>query len=469
MAYTKIHAVKATVDQAIAYICSPEKTDGQRLVSSFAYSPETAAYDFKFALSKTRQSDPNLAFHLIQSFAPGEVGIEEAHRIGQEMAAKLLDGKYSYVISTHIDRGHIHNHFIWCAADNVEHKKYHDCKKTYWEIRKLSDQLCQDHNLSVIIPGQKRGMQYAEWTAQKSSGAWKAQIRKDIDACIREAQSYGHFVELMKAKGYEIQGESLEAGSGKYIRFRPMDKERFVRGSEKSLGSEYTKERISDRIVENLEKKKTISMEETNAMKLGLDREKKDPADLTRRSRRMIDTSDEKFQNSPGLLGWANRQNLKTAASIYAEKGSLEDLNEKILEKKAVVRKIHETVKELEEREHALGEILHYAEQYVEMKPYHDGYEKAWNKDRYFRRNESKLIMFGGAERMLRKAGVKVETMDVEKIRGKYGEYRRKRGEMQKEMAAVRKTIVRMEKEKGELDKYFKDTAKTSQRSNPIL
>lgn len=114
MAYTKIHAVKATVHKAVNYIFNSDKTDESILISSFGCSPETAPYDFKFALSKTRQSDENKAFHLIQSFLPGEVSFEEAHRIGTELADKLLEGKYSYIVSTHIDKGHVHNHLI-CA------------------------------------------------------------------------------------------------------------------------------------------------------------------------------------------------------------------------------------------------------------------------------------------------------------------------------------------------------------------
>ena len=115
MAYTKIHAIKATVDKAIAYICNSEKTDEKMFVSSYACSPETAAYDFKYTLDHCRENSPNKAYHLIQAFAPGEVGFEEAHRIGKELADKLLEGKYSYVVTTHIDKGHVHNHIIFCA------------------------------------------------------------------------------------------------------------------------------------------------------------------------------------------------------------------------------------------------------------------------------------------------------------------------------------------------------------------
>lgn len=113
MAYTKIHAIKATVDKAIDYICNPDKTDEKMFISSYACSPETAAIDFKYTLDHCRENSPNKAYHLIQAFAPGGVSFEEAHQIGKELADKVLEGKYSYVVTTHIDKGHVHNHIIF--------------------------------------------------------------------------------------------------------------------------------------------------------------------------------------------------------------------------------------------------------------------------------------------------------------------------------------------------------------------
>ena len=138
MAYTRIHAIKSTVKKAVAYICNPDKTESRLLIDTFGCGVETAAIDFDSALRQTRPSDKNLAFHLIQSFAKGEVSHEEAHRIGIELADKLLEGKYSYIIATHTDKGHPHNHIIFCAADFIDHNKYYDNKKSYRHIRQLS-------------------------------------------------------------------------------------------------------------------------------------------------------------------------------------------------------------------------------------------------------------------------------------------------------------------------------------------
>ena len=184
MAYTQIHAIKATVNKAIDYICNPEKTAEKFLISSYACAPETAAFDFKYTLDHCRESSINQAYHLIQAFVPGEVSYEEAHRIGIELADKVLEGKYAYIVTTHIDKEHCHNHILFCAADHINYDKYHDCKKTYYRIRNLSDELCREHQLSVIEPEEKRGQKYSEWTADKTGTAWKPQLRKDINSCI---------------------------------------------------------------------------------------------------------------------------------------------------------------------------------------------------------------------------------------------------------------------------------------------
>ncbi len=220
--------------------------------------PRNRRIRFQICAVKTKQSDPNKAYHLIQSFLPGEVSYKEAHQIGVELADKLLEGKYSYVVSTHIDKGHVHNHIIFCAADNINHEKYHDCKKTYYNIRSLSDNLCREHELSVITPGAKtmaakgaaRGKTYKEWQACRSGSSWKEQLKADIDEAINNASTYEDCIELIRAKGYEVKGSDFGENAHKFISFRPLDRDRFVRGSAKSLGAEYTKERIKERITE---------------------------------------------------------------------------------------------------------------------------------------------------------------------------------------------------------------------------
>lgn len=305
MAYTRIHAIKSTVTKAVAYICNPDKTEEQLLVDTFGCGIETARHDFEYALNRTKQSDKNQAFHLIQSFAKGEVSHEEAHRIGIELADRLLQGKFSYIVATHTDREHPHNHIIFCAADNIDHKKYYDTKKSYHHIRQLSDELCKEHNLSIIIPSGRKGKKYVEWKAEQEGISWKKRLQQDIDECVKIAKSYEDFLLLIREKGYTISGEKIGNPHAKYIKFLAPGQERPVRGSFRNFGAGYTKEEIKDRI-ENPEKWQNVEQpkeeqktQEPPKSKPRIKVPKKDIITRTGASRTLIDTTGEKFQNSP--------------------------------------------------------------------------------------------------------------------------------------------------------------------------
>lgn len=459
MAYTKIHAVTATVHKAIDYICNPSKTDDGILISSFGCSPETAAYDFKFSLSKTNQADPNKAYHLIQAFMPGEVSYKEAHQIGVELADKLLEGKYSYVISTHIDKGHVHNHIIFCAADNINHEKYHDCKKTYRNIRSISDDLCRKHELSIITPSGPRGKKYNEWQAEKNSGSNKQRLKNDIDEAIKAAETYNDFLALLRAKGYEIKGESFE-GNLKYISFRPPDGERFIRGSLKSLGAEYTRERIRERI--------DTKVLEPPKKRVPFPARKK-PLVKDYSSRKLIDTSEEKFEQSPGLKHWADIQNLKIAASSYSRAGSITELKKEISAKSTLAKTARETLVDTERQLKNLGQILKYAEQYKVNHIYHVRYQKAKDKDAYFRRRETELILHDGAENMLKRFGINPKSLDVDKLRSEYKALYSKKEALQNTYKTAEKEANDLNRKLDTLNQYLNHETELekSTKTNP--
>ena len=446
MAYTKIHAITATVNKAVDYICNPDKTDEGILISSYGCSTETAAYDFKFALSKTSQSNPNKAYHLIQSFLPGEVSYKEAHQIGVELADKLLEGKYSYVVTTHIDKGHVHNHIIFCAADNVNHEKYHDCKKTYYNIRNLSDDLCREHDLSVITPGEKRGKTYKEWQAGKNGSAWKEQLKADIDEAIKIAATYEDCIDLIRAKGYEIKGEDFGEKAHKFISFRPLDRERFVRGSAKSLGSEYTKERIKERIEEKalVKDKKRVPFPT---------RKKPIVKDYSRKN--LIDTTEDKFTQSPGLKHWADIQNLKIAAASYSQAGSIAELEKQIAAKSTLAKTARESLVETEHQLKDLGQVLKYAEQYKTNHIFHVRYQKSKDKDAYLRRHETELILHDGAENMLKRFGINPKDIDVEKLRSDYNALYSKKQALQKTYKSAEKEAADLNRKLDNLNQYL--------------
>lgn len=439
MAYTRIHAIKATVQKALKYICNPEKTDGQILIDSFACGIETAHYDFMDALSKSSGVGDKQAFHLIQSFAPGEVDFDVAHRVGMELADKLLENKYSYVIATHIDKEHCHNHIIFCAVDNVEHKKYNDCKRTYRHIRNLSDELCREHGLSVIISAGQKGMTHYEWQMEKVRTLWKAQMKYDMDNAVREAHSYEDFISRMQTKGYEVKGETFGDNALKYLSFCALGQSRFTRVSERNFGVGYTKEAIRERI------KKRIMTQENFPVKKKFPFPKRPDAKRT-----LIDTEQEKFQENGALKHWADIQNLKIVAASYAEGASVEELERNVAEKNATAKTTRNEIVDLEREMKAKAEILKYAKQYVANRKYQRGYEKAKDQDAYFRSHETQIILFGGAENMLKRFGVKTASLDVEKMQAEYDV-------MTVQKVKLKKTYQTAEKEADEADKQLKN------------
>lgn len=407
MAITKIHGIKATVSGAVNYICNPEKTDSSLLISSFGTSPKTAANDFKFTLSHTDLSDPNKAFHLIQSFAPEEVSPEEAHQIGQELADRLLQGKYSYIVATHTDKGHIHNHILFCAADNIDYKKYHDCRRTYWNIRRINDELCGEHNLSVLRENQDKSKSYKEWQSDRNGTSWKTQLKNDINETIRQAHTYEDFLSLMTAKGYEIKDPEIDDNAHKYIAFRAPGQERWIRGRTKSLGADYTKERIKERV----EEKARIRTERMQK--------------FTNRPASMIDTSQEKFVESPALKKWADRQNLKTAAKIQSklsEMGfhSMEEVDEKIEALHLQAKTGKKTTVALDKQKKASAEILRYARQYAEKGKYARNYGKSKDPERYYQTHSYDIHLAWSATERLESVGINPDTMNLTDIESHY-------------------------------------------------
>ncbi len=411
MAYTKIHAVTATVGKAVDYICNPDKTDGRILISSYGCSPQTAVYDFQFALSKTNPADPNKAYHLIQSFAPDEcknglLNSEKAHQIGNELAEKLLGNTYSYIVTTHTDKDHIHNHIIFCAADNIRHRKYHDCKKSYYHIRSLSDGLCRKHNLSVIQASDKKSKTYKEWQEYMKGSSWKTRLKTDINETIKNVLSYEEFILAMEAKGYKIQNQGFDT-PGRYIKFRAQGQKHFIRGRNKTLGMDYTKERIKERI-ENKAKERAGKMLHDKSI------------------RHLINTSGiQKYEENPGLKKWADKQNLKFAAQTYAalnEKGfqSLEELEEQVTVLSGRAGYTKSSIISLERKMKEQALILKYAEQYTENKPYNMKYCKAKNKDAVFRKYETQLMLYDGAKNGLEKIGLNPVKINPKEARKDY-------------------------------------------------
>ena len=207
MAITKIHAIKSTLGKALAYIENPDKTDGQMLVSGYNCEPQTASIDFEMtavlahkARNLKRKRSTNLAYHLIQSFLSEDaVTPEQAHELGKKLAFEYTGGKYEYVVATHIDKGHIHNHIMLNAVSFYDYKKLRTVPyRTVRQVRDISDRLCMEAHLSVIDDPQKIGQLYPENAGKKKSVSNRTEIRKRLNFCLERATDYSQFLSMAK-------------------------------------------------------------------------------------------------------------------------------------------------------------------------------------------------------------------------------------------------------------------------------
>ena len=416
MAITKIHAIKATVHKAVDYICDPAKTDESILISSFGCSPETAAYDFKFALSKTSQADTNKAFHLIQSFMPSEVSYKEAHQIGVELADKLLEGKYSYIVSTHIDKGHVHNHIIFCAVDMVNQRKYVSNRRSYAYIRRTSDRLCKEHGLSVVMPGQDRGKSYAEWDAHRKGTSWKAKLKAAIDAAIPQAKDFDDFLRLLQEQGYEVK-------RGKYISFRAPGQGRFTRC--KTLGEAYTEEAITERIKGRFVERKP---KETRKISLRIDLE-----------------NSIKAQQSAGYEKWAKLHNLKQAARTLNfltehEIDSYPDLESRVAEITTASTEAAAALKAAERRLAEMAVLIKDVTTCKELRPLVQEYQRAAEKKQFRRRHEGTLILYEAADKALKEQGFQ-KLPDLYALKNEYKQLAEQKDQLQRQYAEAKRQM----------------------------
>ena len=219
--------------------CNPDKLDGNLLVSSFGCAAETGDLEFEWTRRHSIAEGTHLARHLLQAFAPGEVSAGEAHEIGMQLAKEILGGKYEFVLTTHIDKGHIHNHLIFNAVSFTDHKHYHSNKRSYHEIRRVSNRLYREHGLSVIVPGQDKGKSYIEHQTAQNGTSYKAKLKATIDWLIPASSSLDDLLTRLQREGYEIK-------RGKYISARAPDQERFTRL--KTMGADYAEDAVASRI-----------------------------------------------------------------------------------------------------------------------------------------------------------------------------------------------------------------------------
>lgn len=383
MAVTKIKAIRGTLSKAIAYILNPEKTDEKLLVSSYGCASETAAREFEWTRKIAEQKGMNpvriIARHVIQSFEIGEVTPELAHEIGKQFADEILGGKYEYVLTTHIDKDHVHNHLIFNAVDFVDYHAYKSYKRIYYDMREVSDRLCKENGLSVIPPSQNKGMGYKEYTEAKRGTSWKQKLKQTIDRIVITAKDYDDFLRLMQEAGYEIK-------TGKYISFRAKGQERFTRS--KTIGENYTEERIKERIAGRTPRR---SQRQTTPKGISL------IGDIQERIR-LIDSKGYEYKAKLTILKEAAR-----TLNYLTENNLLQyaDLEKKVEDVHSSYDRTGKELKGVEARLREVQPLIKNISNYQRLKPVYDAFQKAKDKPGFKAKHEAELVIFEAARSTL--------------------------------------------------------------------
>ena len=429
------------MSKAIAYILNPEKTDEKLLVSSYGCASETAAREFEWTRKIAEQKGMNpvriIARHVIQSFEIGEVTPELAHEIGKQFADEILGGKYEYVLTTHIDKDHVHNHLIFNAVDFVDYHAYKSYKRIYYDMREVSDRLCKENGLSVIPPSQNKGMGYKEYTEAKRGTSWKQKLKQTIDRLVITAKDYDDFLRLMQEAGYEIK-------TGKYISFRAEGQERFTRS--KTIGENYTEERIKERIAGRTPRR---SQRQTTPKGISL------IGDIQERIR-LIDSRGYEYKAKLTILKEAARTlNYLTENSLlqYA------DLEKKVEDVHSSYDRTGKELKGVEARLREVQPLIKNISNYQRLKPVYDAFQKAKDKPGFKAKHEAELVIFEAARSTLLAMQGDEKLPSLKTLQAEQQRLLEEQQRLYDERAKLKKEVKQIETIKSNVDTFLASSA----------
>ncbi len=418
MAITTNHTIDTTLRKAIDYILNPDKTDAKLLVHTYACTPEIADIEFDRTREHAYNKGEHLARHIIQAFSPGETTPEQAHEIGKRFADELLGGKFEYILTTHIDKGHIHNHIICNDVSFVDYKHIHINEKWYNRSRRINDKLCKEYGLSVVEPNAERKNKNTKYENKPIS--WRAKLKTEIDKIIPQAKDFEDFLRLMELQEYEIK-------RGKYISVRAKGQERFIRLKSETLGERYSVEGITKRIATKTRKRKPIIRD--NRISL------------------IIDIQNcIKAQESKGYEHWAKINNLKQASKTlnYLTEHNISSYAELEIRIDEMRRQFDDTADKLKSTEHRLNNtniLRKNISTYKALRPIYEEYTNAKDKARFEKQHQREIILLKAAHKYLSETQtdgklpaletVNAERMELEEQKQKlYADYKKAKKEL---------------------------------------
>ncbi len=451
MATTKIKAIKRTTGKSLAYIMNPDKTDGSLLVSGFNVDPEAASmeFDFTYALSKSVRGDyakvggSNIkAYHMIQSFSPDDdITPEQAHAIGKQWADEFLDGKHEYVIATHIDKEHIHNHIIFNATSYYDLKKFESKPyTTVKQLREISDRLCEENNLSVLYGKREPVKENKKWKQKQTLSEKLVGI---LDSAVRKSQSYEDFKSRVLTMGVEIK-------EGKHLAFRHPDGQRFLRGI--NLPGNYSKEKILERI----EHPERFASAAVQNVRLAENTQEKELTYVDR-----IRTKSEKTVLAE------TRKLAETLLTMRREKiGCYEDFDVRMHQLDESLQHTAHQVEQMNQKNQEYIQAAKYLLAYHETLPVWNEYKEcgSLSKALFYSRHQSELEKHELAFKQLKK--IKVNTsVDPDKVINLVKYQNQAASEINERMADMEKRVQKLQLAQHVVDRIEKDYAAVQGRT----
>ena len=438
MAVTKIWAIHDSVSRVVDYCTNPSKTklsdleqvllyaadkdktldegEQQYAVTGIGCRAESAARDMAAVQRRFGKVGGNVAYHAYQSFKTGEVTAEECHRIGVETARRLWGNDRQVLVATHFNTGTYHNHFVVNPVNMWTGKKLEAKYEAYYKLRDMSDRICKEHGLSVIVPGRDKGKSYIEHQAEQNGTSYKAKLRAAIDRLLPGCSDLEDLLRRLQREGYELK-------RGKYISARAPGQERFTRL--KTLGADYAEEALTARIA-------------------GRPRPSRQPQQRTGKPSLLIDIQNNlKAQQSAGYKHWATIENLKRAAetlNFLTEHGisSYEELSERCDGAAAATAKVKADLRATEKEMERLTLTMKHAATYRQLRPLYDQYRQSRDKEKFLRGHEGEIILFEAAARELKRLDA-VPLPATQRLRAEMDELTARRTALQSEYRKVQR------------------------------
>ena len=441
----KGRTVSTAISDIIDYVRNPEKTDHGKLISSWQCDSRTADSEFIYSkqqymrkTGRVRGTDDVIAYHLRQSFRPGEISPDEANRLGYELAKRFTKGNHAFIVCTHIDKAHVHNHIIWAATSLDETKKFRDFRRSAQAVRRLNDTICIQNGYSIVENPKGKGKTYDKWLGDKKKPSHRERICFAIDDVLaNKPESFDALLELLHQSGYEIK-------QGKVPSLRGAEQKNYIRMD--TLGAGYSPEELRAIIAgtrTHTPKKRSV-----------LDIPAKPSGSL------LIDIQ-AKLQEGKGAgyAKWAKSFNLKQMSQtmIYLEENGLLDLdtlNEQAAAASATYHDLSKKIKSTEQRMTEIKILQQHIVNYSKTRNVYVGYRKAGYSKKYLTEHEADILLHKAAKKYFDDQGLE-KLPTYQSLQKEYAELMAQKKSMYPEYKNVQEKMRELQTAKANVDRIL--------------